>query len=106
MAHQQWHGVQLWCMSRTISMGNGTLFGRVPFLVPLSDGSESCLFFPMVTRWRAVVRVGAEVSVMWAIVGRHRSPFKWRARAGHDAFDGGAEVDPPPSMAKAATQTR
>jgi hypothetical protein len=27
-------------------------------------------------------------------------------RAGHDAFDGGAEVDPPPLMTKAAAQTR
>jgi hypothetical protein len=35
----------------------------------MSDVSESCFFFPMVTRQRAVVRVGAEVSVMWAMAG-------------------------------------
>jgi hypothetical protein len=38
-------------------------------LVPLPDASKSFFFFPMVMRPRAVVRVGAEVSVVWAMVG-------------------------------------
>jgi hypothetical protein len=40
------------------------MFGRVSFLVPLPNASESRFFFPMVMQRRTVVRVGAEVSVV------------------------------------------
>jgi hypothetical protein len=56
-------------MSRATSMGSSTLFGRASFLVPLPDASKSLFFFPMVMWRRAVVRVQAEVSVVWAMVG-------------------------------------
>jgi hypothetical protein len=47
-------------MSRAISTGIDTLF-----FTPLSDALKFYFFFPMVMWWRAVVRVGAEVSVVW-----------------------------------------
>jgi hypothetical protein len=56
-------------MSRATSTGSVTLFGRASFLVPLPDTSKSFFFFPMVMRPCAVVRVGAEVLVVWAMVG-------------------------------------
>jgi hypothetical protein len=34
------------------------------------DALESCFFFLMVMRWRAVVRVGAEVSMVWVMAGK------------------------------------
>jgi hypothetical protein len=51
-------------MSHAMLTRSGTLLGRASFLMLLSNISESCFFFPMVMRRRAVVRVGAEVSVV------------------------------------------
>jgi hypothetical protein len=56
-------------MSRASSTGSGTLFGRASFLMPMPDTSKSFFFFPTVMRRRAVVRVGAEVSVVWVMAG-------------------------------------
>jgi hypothetical protein len=56
-------------MSHATSMGSRTLFGRASFLVPLPNASKLFFFFPMVMRQRAVVRVGAEVSVVWPMAG-------------------------------------
>jgi hypothetical protein len=58
-----------------ISTGSGTLFNRRSFFMPLSDASESCFFFPMVMRRRAVVRMGAEVSVVWTMAGMMAAAF-------------------------------
>jgi hypothetical protein len=52
-----------------ISTGSGTLFGRRTFFTQLPDASEPCFFFTMVMQQRTVVRVGAEVSVLWAMAG-------------------------------------
>jgi hypothetical protein len=46
-------------MSRTTLTGSGTMCVRSTFLVPLRDASESFFFFPMVMRWRAVVKGGS-----------------------------------------------
>lgn len=64
---QWWHDTQFAYNTRAISTWSGTLFSRKSFFTPLSDASESCFFFPIVMRWRAVVRVGAEVSVVWTM---------------------------------------
>jgi hypothetical protein len=56
-------------MSRTTSTGSGTLCVRSAFLVPLPDASKSCFFFPMIMRWRAAMRGGREVSLVWAMAG-------------------------------------
>jgi hypothetical protein len=56
-------------MSRATSTGSGTLFGRASFLTLLPNASMSFFFFPMVMRRRAVVRMGAEVSVVWEMAG-------------------------------------
>jgi hypothetical protein len=45
-------------------MASGTLCGYASFFTPLSDALKLFFFFPIVARWRAVVFVGAEVSVV------------------------------------------
>jgi hypothetical protein len=62
-------GIQLSCSSRAISTMSGTLLGRISFFTPMTDASKSFFFFPFVMWQRAMVRVGAKVSVVWVMAG-------------------------------------
>jgi hypothetical protein len=62
-------GIQFLYNSRALSTTNDKLFGRTSFFASIPDASSSFFFFPMVMRWHAVVmRVGAEVAVVWAMI--------------------------------------
>ena len=61
-----------WTLKREVSVAEEA---RHPPRILLGLASESCFFFPMVMRQRAVVRVGAEVSVVWAMAGTMSDAF-------------------------------